>query len=242
MPEPSANQAFLEPSQCCRCAFGSARSRVRVSADRWCCEFIFPQSYRSRRHAHYRILSCCNRTVVLVVAACGLAAADSAYLFAYFIGKGADGLHLAWSEDGYRWQALGGGASFLTPQVGKDRLMRDPSVVAGPDGTYHLVWTTGWWDRSIGHASTRDFLVWSEQQAVPVMEHEPTTRNAWAPEVTWDERRRRFLVYWASTIRAHFPRRRPPPRAISTTASTPRRRAIGNRSSRRASSASPGSA
>ena len=141
----------------------------------------------------------------LVVAACGLAAADSAYLFAYFVGNGADGLHLAWSEDGYRWQALGGGASFLTPQVGKDRLMRDPSVVAGADGTYHLVWTTGWWDRSIGHASTRDFLVWSEQQSVPVMEHAPTTRNAWAPEVTWDERRGRFLVYWASTIPGAFP-------------------------------------
>ena len=141
----------------------------------------------------------------LVVAACGLVAADTAYLFAYFVGNGADGLHLAWSEDGYRWQALGGGASFLAPQVGKDRLMRDPSVVAGPDGTYQLVWTSGWWDRSIGHASTRDFLTWSEQQSVPVMEHEPTTRNAWAPEVTWDAVRGRFLVYWASTIPGQFP-------------------------------------
>ena len=141
----------------------------------------------------------------LVVAACGLVAADTAYLFAYFVGNGADGLHLAWSEDGYRWQALGGGASFLAPQIGKDRLMRDPSVVAGPDGTYQLVWTSGWWDRSIGHASTRDFLTWSEQQSVPVMEHEPATRNAWAPEVTWDARRGRFLVYWASTIPGAFP-------------------------------------
>ena len=141
----------------------------------------------------------------LVVAACGLATADKAYLFAYFTGNGSDGLHLAWSEDGYRWQALGGGASFLAPQIGKDRLMRDPSVVAGPDGTYHLVWTSGWWDRSIGHASTRDFLTWSEQQAVPVMEHEPATRNAWAPEVTWDAVRGRFLVYWASTIPGQFP-------------------------------------
>lgn len=133
------------------------------------------------------------------------AAADTAYLFTYFTGNGADGLHLAWSEDGYRWEALGEGASFLVPQVGKDKLMRDPSVVAGPDGTYHLVWTTGWWDRHIGHASTRDFLTWSEQQTIPVMEHVATARNSWAPEVMWDEQRGRFLICWASTIPGAFP-------------------------------------
>lgn len=132
-------------------------------------------------------------------------AADSVYLFTYFVGNGADGLHLAWSEDGYRWQTLNGGTSFLAPQVGKDRLMRDPSVVCGPDGTYHLVWTSGWWDRSIGHASTRDFLTWSEQTAAPVMEYAPTARNAWAPEVVWDAKRERYLVFWASTIPGAFP-------------------------------------
>ncbi len=132
-------------------------------------------------------------------------AADTAYLFTYFTGNGADGLHLAWSEDGYRWEALGGGVSFLKPEVGKDRLMRDPSVALGPDGTYHMVWTSGWWDRVIGHASTRDFLHWSEQQAIPVMEHEPTARNSWAPELVWDAGRARFLMYWASTLPGAFP-------------------------------------
>jgi lysophospholipase L1-like esterase len=145
-----------------------------------------------------------RHVLVLLVLAVGARAADTAYLFTYFTGNGADGLHLAWSEDGYRWEALGGGARFLVPQIGKDKLMRDPSVVAGPDGTYHLVWTTGWWDRGIGHASTRDFLTWSEQQSIPVMEYEPTTRNAWAPEVVWDAQRSRFLVYWASTIPGKF--------------------------------------
>ncbi len=143
--------------------------------------------------------------LVFLVLSVAARAADSVYLFAYFVGNGADGLHLAWSDDGYRWQTLGGGASFLAPQIGKDRLMRDPSVVAGPDGTYHLVWTTGWWDRQIGHASTRDFLSWSEQTAVPVMGHEPSARNAWAPEVVWDAQRGRFLIYWASTIPGRFP-------------------------------------
>jgi hypothetical protein len=148
----------------------------------------------------------CRFALLLLLGVLGQArAADDVFLFTYFVGNGADGLHLAWSEDGYLWQALGGGASFLAPQIGKDRLMRDPSVARGPDGTYHLVWTTGWWDRQIGHAATRDFLTWSEQQAIPVMEHVPTARNAWAPEVTWNASRNRFLVYWATTIPGAFP-------------------------------------
>ncbi|MEO6005920.1 MAG: glycoside hydrolase N-terminal domain-containing protein [Opitutus sp.] len=132
-------------------------------------------------------------------------AADTAYLFTYFTGNGEDGLHLAWSEDGYRWTALNGGGSFLAPQVGKDKLMRDPCVTRGPDGTYHMVWTSGWWDNHIGYASTKDFLMWSEQKAIPVMAHEPKVRNSWAPEVAWDAKREQFLIFWASTIPGKFP-------------------------------------
>ena len=129
---------------------------------------------------------------------------DNVYLLTYFTGNGADGLHLAWSEDGYRWEALDGGASFLKPQVGKDKLMRDPHAVRGPDGTYHLVWTSGWWDNHIGYASTKDFLNWSEQKAIPVMAHEPGVRNSWAPEAVWDPKRERFLIFWASTVPGKF--------------------------------------
>lgn len=127
------------------------------------------------------------------------------FLFTYFTGNGEDGLHLAWSEDGYHWRELGNGRSFLAPQIGKDKLMRDPCVTRGPDGVYHLVWTSGWWDRIIGHASTKDFLTWSDEQAVPVMMHEPTARNAWAPEVAWDAARAEYVIFWASTIPGRFP-------------------------------------
>jgi lysophospholipase L1-like esterase len=132
-------------------------------------------------------------------------AGGQAWVFTYFTGNGADGLHLAVSTDGWRWEALNGGRSVLAPQVGKDRLMRDPCLLAAPDGTFHLVWTTGWWDRGIGHASTRDLVTWSAQQAIPVMESEPTARNAWAPEAIWDGQRSQFLVFWASTIPGRFP-------------------------------------
>ena len=56
-----------------------------------------------------------------------LRAADTAYLFTYFTKNGEDGLHLAWSEDGYQWQPLNEGRSTLAPKIGsKEKLMRDP--------------------------------------------------------------------------------------------------------------------
>jgi hypothetical protein len=129
---------------------------------------------------------------------------DGAYLFTYFVGNGADGLHLAWSRDGLTWKPLGNGKSFLTPTIGKARLMRDPSVARDAEGNYHLVWTSGWWESGIGHASTRDFVTWTAQQEIPVMAHEPAARNAWAPDLVWDRSRQEFLIIWASTIPGKF--------------------------------------
>ncbi len=128
-----------------------------------------------------------------------------AYLFAYFTGNGADGLHLAASGDGYVWEALKDGASFLAPALGPAKLMRDPSLVRGPDGLYHMVWTSGWNDRFIGYASSFDLITWSAQRALPVMAHEPTALNAWAPEIFYDARRGHYLILWSSTIPGRFP-------------------------------------
>ena len=59
-------------------------------------------------------------------------AGETAYLFSYFINDSKDGLHLAYSYDGLNWTPLNGGRSFLTPSVGKDKLMRDPSICQAP--------------------------------------------------------------------------------------------------------------
>lgn len=121
------------------------------------------------------------------------------YLFSYFVGQ-SDGLHLAYSYDGLKWTALNDGRPMLTPTVGKDRLMRDPSIVQGPDGTFHMVWTSSWHDRIIGYASSKDLVHWSKQRAIPVMEHETEAKNAWAPELFYDEPSATFYIYWATTI------------------------------------------
>jgi hypothetical protein len=134
------------------------------------------------------------------------AASDEAYLFTYFTKNGEDGLHLAWSADGYKWEALNAGRSLLAPQIGsKEKLVRDPCIARGPDGTYHMVWTSGWWERGIGYASTKDFITWSGQREIPVMAAEPTARNAWAPEIDYDETKGEFVIFWATTIPGRFP-------------------------------------
>jgi len=129
---------------------------------------------------------------------------NSAYLFTSFRGNGENGLRFLYSYDGYHWSNVPG--TFLTPAVGPSKLMRDPSLLRGPDGTYHLVWTTGWHtDQGFGCASSKDLIHWSEQRFIPVMEHEPSTVNVWASELFFDDSRKQFIVCWSSTIPGRFP-------------------------------------
>jgi Glycosyl hydrolases family 43 len=144
----------------------------------------------------------------------GFARQTKDYLFAYFTGNGEDGLHFARSTDGFTWTAVAGGRSFLKPAVGS-RLMRDPSIARGPDGTFHLVWTTGWWDRGIGLAHSANLVDWSEQQFVPVMEHEPDAQNCWAPEIFFDDEEGRYLIVWSTTIPGRFPETDPKEEGLS---------------------------
>ena len=129
---------------------------------------------------------------------------DSVYLFTSFRGNGEDGLHLAYSQDGLQWRALKQDKSFLQPQVG-GKLMRDPCIIQGPDGIFHMVWTTSWTDQGIGIAHSPDLIGWSDQAFVPVMGHESTARNCWAPEITWDPEGEQYVIYWATTIPERFP-------------------------------------
>lgn len=126
------------------------------------------------------------------------------YLMSYFKGNG-DGLHLAYSRDGLQWEALFKDSVILKPQIGKDKLMRDPSIVQDDEGTFHMVWTTGWWDQGVGYASSTDLTSWSEQRNIPVMDLYEGARNAWAPELFYDVKDKTFYIFWASTIPGAFP-------------------------------------
>jgi hypothetical protein len=131
------------------------------------------------------------------------AGGEEAYLFTSFQGNGEKGLQFLYSGDGYSWKRIPG--YFLKPEVGAKRLMRDPSLMRGPDGTFHLVWTTGWkGDPGFGYAHSDDLRNWSAQRFIPVMAHEPTTVNVWAPELFYDEPEQRFIIVWASTIPGRF--------------------------------------
>jgi len=122
------------------------------------------------------------------------------YLFSYFTDNGQDGLHLAYSKDGLTWEKLNGGKSLLTPTVGQDKLMRDPFILQGKDGVFHMVYTCSWKERQIGYTSSRDLINWSEQKAIPVMAHEPTAKNCWAPEMVYDPQNKNYIIFWATTI------------------------------------------
>lgn len=130
--------------------------------------------------------------------------AKSVYLFSYFKGNG-DGLHLAYSKDGMKWEALNNDSIYLKPEIGKDKLMRDPSIVQDEEGTFHMVWTSGWWDQGIGYASSKDLKTWSQQMNIPVMEKFEGTKNSWAPELFYDKKDTTFYIFWASTIPGVFP-------------------------------------
>jgi hypothetical protein len=126
------------------------------------------------------------------------------YLFSTFKEGEQDGLRFAFSYDGYHWSNVPG--LFLRAQVGKDKIMRDPSITRGPDGTWHLVWTSAWrGNNGIGYAHSKDLVHWSEQQFIPVMAHEPTVCNVWAPELFYDDKEKQFIICWASTIPGRFP-------------------------------------
>ena len=138
---------------------------------------------------------------VIFTVSCG----SKAYLFTSFHEPADKGLRMLYSYDGYNWKDLD--TVLLKPDVGNQKVMRDPSMVQGPDGTFHLVWTSSWrGDKGFGYASSKDLVHWSDEKFIPVMEHEPTTVNTWAPELFYDDAQEQFVIIWASCIPGRFER------------------------------------
>lgn len=127
---------------------------------------------------------------------------ETIFLFAYFLGGGNSGMHLAWSEDGYAWKQLSESRAVIAPDEG---LMRDPFLLwSESEQQFHLIWTTEWNSDTIGHATSRDLLQWSKQEKIPVMSNIEGVRNCWAPEMVYDEKTGNYIIFWASTVPGWF--------------------------------------
>lgn len=137
--------------------------------------------------------------IILLLASCN----NKVHLFTSFNEPATAGLKLLYSKDGYQWKSLD--TVLLTPQIGKSGIMRDPSIVQGPDGWFHLVFTTEWkGGNGFGYAASKDLINWTSQQYLPLMQHEPTVVNIWAPEIFYDDVQQQFIIIWASTIPNRF--------------------------------------
>ena len=78
-------------------------------------------------------------SILLTLSSCK---AKDWYLYTSFHEPATDGLRYLYSEDGQHWDSIP--HVWLSPQVGRQRVMRDPSISQTPDGVYHLVWTSSW--------------------------------------------------------------------------------------------------
>ena len=137
-------------------------------------------------------------TVCLMVSA-----QQRVYISTSFHEPATDGLRFIYSYDGWTWQQVDG--IWLKPEVGNQKVMRDPSIIRTPDGMFHLVWTSSWrGDRGFGYACSKDLVHWNEQRFIEVMT-DTTTVNVWAPELFWDDVKKQAVIIWASCIPGKFP-------------------------------------
>ena len=144
-------------------------------------------------------------TVLLGLLMASCRSAKNVYLFTSFHEPADAGLRLLYSYDGYKWNDFD--TTFIKPEVGYQKVMRDPSMIQSPDGVFHLVWTSSWHgDKGFGYADSKDLMHWSAQRLIPVMADEPTTLNVWAPELFYDADSSRYIIVWASCIPGRFAR------------------------------------
>ncbi len=128
------------------------------------------------------------------------AAEDPVYLFSYFQEtNGQNGLHIAYSLDGLSYHAVNGDAGIVL-DTQPSPFMRDPSITYGPDGVFHMTYTTAWYVTNFGYMDSTDLLNWNNKKQVNIMGSVPTTQEVWAPESFWDAATNQYIVYWSSEV------------------------------------------
>ena len=133
----------------------------------------------------------------------------AAFVFPYFQSNGESGIFLAISHDGMAFDGVNGNAPIIpAPDWPGENLTRDPSILYR-DGVFHMVWTTGWWTRSIGYASSTDLVNWSRPRRIEIWAGADESvrsgvKNTWAPELHWDPQKREFFILFSSTLESEL--------------------------------------
>lgn len=135
------------------------------------------------------------------------------YLFVYFTGngEGEEKIHFAVSEDGYNFRALNGNKAVIEQTKGK-KCVRDPYIFKGEDEIYYIVGTDmkcgeGW---ESNHAlvtwKSADLINWTDETIIDMWdlgENFADTTRAWAPQAIWDEKEKKYMLYWAHSTKRH---------------------------------------
>jgi hypothetical protein len=122
------------------------------------------------------------------------------YMFVYFLNMDDQaGARIALSTDGIYWGKVNNEAPIFTPTISSERLMRDPNICFDSrTGVFHLVWTCGWNQKTIGYATSKDLKQWGTQLSIPVGEKISNCACCWGPEIFYDDIKDSFMVYWST--------------------------------------------
>jgi sucrose-6-phosphate hydrolase SacC (GH32 family) len=140
-------------------------------------------------------------------------AGDGGFLFATFKGEQTpmtEQIYFALSSDGRQWNALSNAQPVLVSTLG-EKGVRDPYLLRTPDGNkFYLIATdlsinlNRDWRRAVRAGSksiviwdSTDLVHWSAPRLVKVAPDDAGC--TWAPEAIYDDSRKEYLVFWAST-------------------------------------------
>jgi beta-galactosidase len=128
------------------------------------------------------------------------------YMFTYFIQgpeEQAAGARLAFSTDGVTWEKYNNEKPVIIPAsftaAGERPLMRDPNIYFdSTTGVFHMTWTTGWLQKNVGYATSKDLIRWSDQVKIPLGGRIKNSTCCLAPEFFYDDIKDSVMIIWST--------------------------------------------
>jgi hypothetical protein len=151
--------------------------------------------------------------LIVILAGTAARASDGGYLFATFKGEQTpmtEQIYFALSSDGRKWNALNESQPVLVSTLG-EKGVRDPFLLRSHDGKNSYLIATDLsihldhdWHRAT-HAGSKSIVIWESTNLVNwsqprLVKVAPDDAGCtWAPEAVYDDGRKEYLVFWAST-------------------------------------------